>query len=191
MMLRRYKPGPGETTVSCYESPLGGFSSRPTGTSVKVPSLISYEDEKIRWGYQVGPDSETFRGIKLLLDEDQETRYTPSLASKPLLFKYRKNAVQVAGDYLRQLVDQVKQVLHRRFGAASAFMDLKFVLTAPAVWSDKAKDGTLRAAMQAHIPANEVSLVSEPEAAALYTLRSIQPNSIAVSLSHPAPKIVL
>lgn len=81
---------------------------------------------------------------------------------------------------MKQLVDHAKHVLERCFGMISQEMDLRFVLSVPAVWSDKAKDGTLRAAIQAGIPGKDVSLVSEPEAAALYTLRSIQPNLLKV-----------
>ena len=42
--------------------------------------------------------------------------------------------------------------------------------------------------MLADISASDVSLISEPEAAALYTLRSIQPNSITVSSVMYSPK---
>ncbi|KAH1353396.1 hypothetical protein KXW65_003042 [Aspergillus fumigatus] len=46
-------------------------------------------------------------------------------------------------------------------------------------WSDKAKDKTLSAAIKASIQPQDVSLISEPEAAALYALRAIQPNSVS------------
>jgi hypothetical protein len=59
-------------------------------------------------------------------------------------------------------------------------MDLSFVLTVPAVWSDKAKDITLNAAHLAGVPPNKLTLLSEPESAALYALRTIQPNTIKV-----------
>jgi hypothetical protein len=59
-------------------------------------------------------------------------------------------------------------------------MNLRFVLTVPATWSDKAKDKTLSAAIKASIQPQDVSLISEPEAAALYALRAIQPNSVSV-----------
>lgn len=119
------------------------------------------------------------RGVKLLLDETQGTKYVPSLTSKALLGKYQKDAVQVTGDYLKRLVDHLKLVIARRVGVFSG-MNLSFVLSVPAIWSDKVKDATLRAAFRAGIPAADVSLVSEPEAAALYPFRSTQPNSIAV-----------
>ncbi|RAL16833.1 Hsp70 family protein [Aspergillus homomorphus CBS 101889] len=148
-------------------------------TSVKVPSLIVYKNKVPSWGYQVGLYTEAFRGIKLLLDEDQETKYPPSLASKKLPTKYGKDVVQVIADYLRLIVKYAEEALERRLGVPSRVMDLRFVLTVPAVWSDKAKDGTLRAALKAGIAPQDISLVSEPEAAALYSLRAIQPNTIA------------
>ncbi|RAQ55593.1 Hsp70 family chaperone [Aspergillus flavus] len=148
-------------------------------TSVKVPSVISYDGQRTYWGYQVRPFTEAFRGVKLLLDESQETKYTPSLASKVLLGKRKTNAVQVVADYLKYLVEYAKSVLQRRFGIPAKDMDLRFTLTVPAVWSDTAKDRTLNAAIQADIRPQDITLVSEPEAAALYTLRSIQSNSMA------------
>ncbi|PIG88527.1 Hsp70 family chaperone [Aspergillus arachidicola] len=146
-------------------------------TSVKVPSVISYDGQRTYWGYQVRPFTEAFRGVKLLLDESQETKYTPSLALKALLVKHKTNAVQVMADYLQYLVEYAKSVLQRRFGIPAKDMDLQFTLTVPAVWSDTAKDRTMNAAIKANIRPQDVTLVSEPEAAALYTLRSIQGNS--------------
>lgn len=118
---------------------------------MKVPSVISYEKEISKWGYQVGPLCEVIRGAKLLLDESQDQEYAPSLASKSLLAQYGKNAVQASGEYLGFLVSHVKDTLQRRFGDAAKSMELKFVLPVPAVWSDKAKDATLRAAIMAGI----------------------------------------
>ncbi|KAL3468953.1 hypothetical protein BJX99DRAFT_242456 [Aspergillus californicus] len=158
------------------------LSSWPGGgnrTSVKVPSTISYEGDKIQWGYQIGPLAEACRGIKLLLDEDQHAAYTPSIESRSLLTQYGVNPVDAAADYIKQLIREVKQVLGRRFAISAEAQSLQFILTVPAVWSDKAKDATLRAALAAGITARDISLVSEPEAAALYALRAIQPNSIA------------
>ncbi|KAL4861100.1 hypothetical protein BDV12DRAFT_204359 [Aspergillus spectabilis] len=146
------------------------LSSWPGGgnkTSMKVPSVISYSGHSIQWGYQIGPLTEACRGIKLLFYEDQETNYIPSIASKSLLSRQGKDVVQV------------EEVIERRLGVAIKDSTLKFVLTVPAVWSDKAKDATLRAAIKAGIPTQSVSHVSEPEAAALYAMRAIQPNSTA------------
>jgi molecular chaperone DnaK (HSP70) len=63
-------------------------------------------------------------------------------------------------------------------------MDLQFIMTVPAVWSDKAKDATMQAATLAGIPSAGLFLVSEPEAAAVYAIQTIQPNTMTVSF-HP------
>ncbi|KAL5001046.1 hypothetical protein BDV10DRAFT_161271 [Aspergillus recurvatus] len=179
------------TTFSGIAWTLGGsiddievLSQWPGGgnrTSVKVPSHISYKDGKVQWGYQIGQFSEGLRGIKLLLDENQKIVYTPSIESKALLVLYGKDAVEATADYLKQLIGQAKQVLERRLGIDMDELDSQYILTVPAVWSDRAKDATLRAAVDAGVDMKHVSLVSEPEAAALYTLRAIQPNTVATN----------
>lgn len=53
----------------------------------------------------------------------------------------------------------------------------EFVLTVPAIWSDCAKDRTLRCALNAGYgvlgSVNSIRLVAEPEAAAMYTISSV------------------
>lgn len=126
---------------------------------------------------------EAYRGIKLLLDVSQKVKHTPSIESKALL---KENGIPVrhaVRDYLKQLIEYTKQVLQRQIAIDAAQMNLQFVLTVPAVWSEKAKQMTLEAAVAAGADFKNISLVSEPEAAALYTLRAIQPNTLAVC--HP------
>ncbi|RAL59449.1 hypothetical protein DID88_006822 [Monilinia fructigena] len=54
-----------------------------------------------------------------------------------------------------------------------------FVLTCPAVWSDAAKNTTLQAAERAGMgDKSAIQMISEPEAAAVYTLKAIQPNHL-------------
>lgn len=153
------------------------------GTFAKVPSVISYHGNARpkNWGYQVDLSTEGFRGFKLLLDEAQELAYIPSLASVGLLGKYNKTVEQVTADYLERLVNYAKQVMFRdRLLPDDANLKLRYVLTVPAVWSDKAKDRTIDAAIQAGLPAEDVSLISEPEAAALHALRKVLPDSFTV-----------
>lgn len=58
---------------------------------------------------------------------------------------------------------------------------VQFVLTVPAVWSDSAKDATLKAAEKAGMGSGkDLKLISEPEAAAVYTLKAIQPNNLKI-----------
>ncbi|KAF7165714.1 hypothetical protein CNMCM5623_009814 [Aspergillus felis] len=147
------------------------------GTMPKTPTTISYEAGKLLWGYQTAMFGEVVRGIKLLLDPTQEIDYTPAVQSKKILAKYDKEPVDVARDYLQLLVNVAKETLRRRFGNALDSMVIRYVLTVPAVWTDKAKNMTLTAATDAGISALDVTLVSEPEAAALSCLNAIQPNT--------------
>lgn len=72
--------------------------------------------------------------------------------------------------------------LTRRYGESfMASTNVDFVLTCPAVWSDAAKNTTLQAAEKAGMGLkSEIQMVSEPEAAAVYTLKAIQPNHLSV-----------
>lgn len=79
-------------------------------------------------------------------------------------------AVDYASDYLTCIVDHVlHESLPRQFGAS--FLEnqqISYVVTVPAIWSDKAKDLTRQAAVRAGIDQSKLMLITEPEAAALY-----------------------
>ena len=81
-----------------------------------------------------------------------------------------KTALDYAGDYLSRINQYVlREVLPSRFG--ERFLQnqkLTFVITVPAIWSDKAKDHTRQAAYAAGIQKDDLTLITEPEAAALY-----------------------
>lgn len=90
-----------------------------------------------------------------------------------------KDAVTAVGDYLTELVKHARDTLTRRYGELFiSTTRLEFVLTVPAIWSDDAKDATLRAARKAGM--ENIRMISEPEAAAVYTLQAIQPNHLRV-----------
>ncbi|KAJ5542738.1 hypothetical protein N7461_008741 [Penicillium sp. DV-2018c] len=154
-------------------------------TSQKVPTLCSYKDKRLRWGYQTdllgtpGTQPHLIRGVKLLLDDSQQFRYAPAVDSQGIIKDLNMTPMEVAGDYLGELVSHARQILKRRFGSAMGTMDLQYILTVPAVWSDKGKDTTMRAALRAGVLPNTLTLLSEPEAAAVCAIRTIQPNSIA------------
>ncbi|OQE25757.1 hypothetical protein PENFLA_c008G01281 [Penicillium flavigenum] len=154
-------------------------------TSQKVPTICSYDNERMKWGYQTdqsihpGKHQRLIQGVKLLLDESQKFRYLPASDSQEIIKDLNKTPVEVAGDYLGKVVAHAKDVLTRRFGTALQTMDLEYILTVPAVWSDKAKDYTRQAAQRAGVPLASLRLLSEPEAAAVCAIRTIQPNTIS------------
>lgn len=96
----------------------------------------------------------------------------------------KKSAISASGEYVGMLVAHAKNILKQRFGSVLQTMDLQFVMTVPEVWSDKAKDATMQVATLAGIPSKDLFLVSEPEAAAVYAIQTIQPNMMTVSF-HP------
>jgi hypothetical protein len=85
-------------------------------------------------------------GLKLLLDPDQPRPYYIPTNIPAELAKLPKSTLEVATDYLRALYE------HAMAEVAGEYLDgdfldnyqKQFVLTVPAVWSDKAKDMTLR-----------------------------------------------
>lgn len=148
-------------------------------TSQKVPTILS-RGVPTKWGYQVRGGADTIQGFKLLLDKSEEIRYLPAVDCQTFMEKMKSTPVQVSGDYLKFLLAHVKDLLGRRFGSAWPAMQLDCVLTVPAVWSDRARDATLQAASLAGISRSNLTLISESEAAAAYTMRTMQPNSLAV-----------
>ncbi|KAJ5186887.1 hypothetical protein N7449_009881 [Penicillium cf. viridicatum] len=154
-------------------------------TSQKVPTLCSYDGKHMKWGYQTdqsihpGKGQQLIQGVKLLLDGSQKFRYAPASDSQKIIEDLSKTPMKVAGDYLGKLVTHTQEVLKRRFGTALQTMDLEYILTVPAVWSDKAKDLTMQVAHRAGMSPESLTLLSEPEAAAVCAIRTIQPNTIA------------
>lgn len=89
-----------------------------------------------------------------------------------------KSAAEVVAYYLHEIYMHAKAELIKRYG--TLFVEttaVHWVLTVPAVWSDTAKDATLTAAKQAGM-GPDLTLISEPEAAVVYTLQAIQPNHL-------------
>ena len=140
----------------------------------------------MEWGYQSdqsihpGYHQRLIQGVKLLLDESQKFRYVPASDSQEIIKDLNKTPVEVAGDYLGKVVAHAQHVLARRYGTALRTINLEYVLTVPAVWSDKAKEYTRQAAQRAGMSTASLKLLSEPEAAAICAIRTIQPNTISV-----------
>lgn len=86
-----------------------------------------------------------------------------------------KTAVEAAADYLFNLKQHVLEQIEQRFGEEMcAATRIEFVLTVPAVWSDAAKDATMKAAELAGMNEDDnLSMITEPEAAALCALKTV------------------
>ncbi|KAL8758202.1 MAG: hypothetical protein Q9199_001665 [Rusavskia elegans] len=131
------------------------------------------------WGAQKHKHAK-IEGMKLLLDPGQETPlYIPETNTAAELKKLGKPATDVVTDYITAIYKHALNRIETKIPAEYLKMcQKKFVVTVPAVWSAKAMNATLLAAKQAGI--HPVSLIKEPEAAALYTLRMLQDKALAI-----------
>ncbi|KAK7985771.1 hypothetical protein PG988_003393 [Apiospora saccharicola] len=166
----------------------------------KVPTVVSYGggegggDADFKWGGQVDPRavSGNVARVKLLLDPTQQKPvYLPRASRKTdlkELTKVGKQPVDVAADFMQAIYRHAMNKIKDR--VPKDYFDMcqkQYVLTVPAVWSDKARDLTLKAsshnaAKRAEI--HPVRMVTEPEAAAIYTLhmqeRALKPGDAFV-----------
>lgn len=142
--------------------------------SDKVASKISYQNWKPKnWGFSVELREQSLSWFKLLLDPKNKIGRGSDKVVDTLrqLEALNKAPEDVAADYLSKIWQYTKDDISRVRGEDwSDIYTVRAVLTVPAIWSDSAKDRTLRIAKAAGLPDN-VSLVSEPEAAALAVLR--------------------
>ena len=151
----------------------------------KVPSAISYDanGKVAKWGYKVNVSDDSFRWFKILLDPlhkyFRETQHVQEVAAR--IGRMGKTPEDIVADYLKCIWDYSVEHLKRKKGDDfREVYTVKVVLTVPAVWSDMAKDRTLRAAVRAGIPVGS-KLVTEPEAAALALLmQKSEENSMRV-----------
>ncbi|EMC96848.1 hypothetical protein BAUCODRAFT_70194 [Baudoinia panamericana UAMH 10762] len=175
-------------------------------TSDKVPTEIAYFDaapptepspvsplegpsdgstaaKTIRWGFQFKPEESRLRCIKLFLDRNQKLpHFVSPLDTAAQLRKCDKTVMDAVSDYLTKIYEHTMETLNRRYGESFvSTTKIEFVLTVPAVWSDAAKNATLQAAERAGMGSrHELKLISEPEAAAVYTLKNIQPSGLKI-----------
>ncbi|KAM3433684.1 hypothetical protein MY4824_005810 [Beauveria thailandica] len=164
-----------------------GAFSHSAEHSVKAPTRIAFAEENPdlggnAWGYQVEPGMRACALTKLLLDKsavlsdfDDCDVYDASTNDMMRLPK-GKSAKDVATEYLRQMYNMFDTSKKELFGSLNLDeLPIEFWLTVPASWSETAKLLTKTAAMEAGFgnrAIDQVMLISEPEAAAQYTLKS-------------------
>ncbi|KAI9683419.1 MAG: hypothetical protein M1829_005491 [Trizodia sp. TS-e1964] len=134
----------------------------------QAPTEIAYMDgdsSNYSWGYDISPLARKVKWFKLGLEADH--------ASSVMHLPNGMQVQDVVRDYLAALYQHAISTLWRRFDRSVMQMTrVDFVLTVPAIWTDAAKQKTIEAAMKAGM-GNEhgLQLLSEPESAAIYTLK--------------------
>ncbi|KAG6038727.1 hypothetical protein E4U41_003778 [Claviceps citrina] len=134
--------------------------------SLKVPTELRKTAAGWQWGFQIPEDAKRYRFFKLKLDEPD----TPNQEGETPL--------QLTRIYLSCLYDHFIGILERKLTSSAArSTPMDFVVTVPAMWSNTAKMATERAAAMAGFCGDRrIHLISEPEAAALYTIRHLDPS---------------
>ena len=148
----------------------------------KVPTLIKYKtDGTFDWGFNVeSGTSGCIEWTKLLLDPDQPIpNYALFESTKNEMNRLEKLPIDVATDYLRSIFAHVTTFLEERFSPRYLRrIEKQYVLTVSATQSDKAKETTLEAAVNAGI--FPVVLIKEHEAANLCVIDQVGKQGLEV-----------
>ena len=151
-------------------------------TKDKVPSELALKDLS-NWGSLIAPNEQRHMWTKLLLDDPKAGEVDKILRELTLSDPTRPSAkpVEVISKYLAHVKAHLIKNLDIHYGKGLwRTLPLTLVVTVPAVWSDVAKDSTLRAVNKAGFNTTELPqlkrtvLTTEPEAAAIYTIQSMR-----------------
>jgi Hsp70 protein len=176
-------PGGNGITSDKVPTEIGYISSTPSNPSSPTDEPTPSHPRTIKWGFQFKPEEPRLRCIKLFLDRNQKLpHFVSPLDTAAQLRQYGKTVSDAVADYLTEIYKHTMETLRKRYGEGFVRdTKLEWVLTVPAVWSDSAKNATLLAAERAGMgKSSELRLISEPEAAAVYTLKAIQPNHLKI-----------
>ncbi|KAJ4396182.1 hypothetical protein N0V93_000401 [Gnomoniopsis smithogilvyi] len=155
--------------------------------SPKVPSVIQFAGDRVNWGNDIEKSvANTIEWFKLLLvDEDdlpEEVRTSGHvLKSRARLNKLNMTCEEVIACYLGDLWKQGLERVKTEVGKATVERSrFHVVVTLPAIWPDYSRERMFRAVQAADILEKRdgvadtvLTFVSEPEAAALATLKRV------------------
>ncbi|KAJ0357859.1 hypothetical protein COL154_009698 [Colletotrichum chrysophilum] len=172
--------------ISRWESKLNLNSDKE-----KAPSAILFPGKRgpVSWGYGIPPNAkqEPMRWFKLLLVDEKDlpnkVKDSPQIAAaRKMVEEENKDPVEVISAYLTRFWDHAVECIIASHGQDLVDMcRLQVAITLPAIWPDYAKARMRRAVEGAGIlkerPAGDTTLsfISEPEAAALATILSMEP----------------
>jgi molecular chaperone DnaK (HSP70) len=161
----------------------------------KVPSAIAYLDENpddtglewpagYLWGYQVKPSFVSCSGTKLLLEQEVDHENYDGIRLVTSENSYEKGflrlppgktAGEVVADYLRKLYEHGMATLEKNSSAAHlSVTPIEFWFTIPAIWPDRTRNATIKAAKQAGFgsrPGDTISVIPESEAGVVAALK--------------------
>ncbi|KAF5686278.1 Hsp70 chaperone protein [Fusarium circinatum] len=118
-------------------------------TQPKVPTAILYDPRdstKFKWGGQLTWRDDHVQGVKLLLDSKQaRPSYLPSNSAKREMKRLPKDVVDVVADFMKAMYEHALEKIASKVPRDYFHLcEKSFVLSVPAVWSDKAKEKTIQ-----------------------------------------------
>ncbi|KXJ93001.1 hypothetical protein Micbo1qcDRAFT_203148 [Microdochium bolleyi] len=181
------EPAHQDVSLEVEASRIGCIAEWQNGRTIpKLPSKVAYlRGGNVVWGTDAEDKAGVISMLKLLLLEDEDNMeeildYSEYKVSKAQLNKLNKNAVEVAGDYLRELWNKFVRDFDRQSYGSNALdrLGITLIFTVPAIWPEYYRDSLLKAARAAGIlearrglPDTKCQFVTEPEAAAYKTLQ--------------------
>ncbi|KAI9775604.1 MAG: hypothetical protein M1839_001005 [Geoglossum umbratile] len=176
-----------------------GWPGQGRRRSPKIPSVYKFDGDEFQWGFEVQDDPDRVCFPKLFLDPEQlrtaqQLARVASAAETHSPEELARGVVKYLGSLRQHAIEHMIQTWDR--GAESIAtrpFDIGWILTArlerveqtpreyvlsvPAIWSDAAKAKTLDCAIRAGLGSRDnpasIRLVSEPEAAAVYTISTL------------------
>ena len=151
-------------------------------TRDKIPSEIAVKDFT-KWGALVAPNEPRHMWTKLLLDNPKSKEMDKILKELSLddVCGPSTEPVEIIAAYLSHVKAHLLTNLDNKYGKELwRTLPITLVVTVPAVWSEAAKDATLRAFRKAGFNNTALPmlkreiLVTEPEAAAIHTIQSLR-----------------
>lgn len=160
------------------------------GDKEKAPTTISYQEGEVcGWGYDNLPSDATLRWFKLLLLDDRDLpehlRDSQQLDhAKRLVAISKKTLIEVIADYLRCIWEHTLVAITKAKGPNTVEVSkFQVVVTLPAIWPVYAQSRMREAIDLAGITKaravgeTSLSFISEPEAAALATMKDLSRES--------------
>jgi molecular chaperone DnaK (HSP70) len=150
------------------------------------PTEIVYDSEgNARIGHQIRPDEPRFQFFKLDLNENRgyeasfvAKKYPDAMSKQPTA--QDRSAQEMTTDYLRVLHKHSHAYMSTKYGkGVLATTAIQYVLTVPAMWSDKSKELTRSCAIAAGF-GTKIHLISEPEAAVTHALDAIRNSNLEI-----------
>lgn len=149
------KVWPNSDSISTEKVPSEFAYTTPVHNSLRE-NKAPYVKRDIRFGLELLPTEARLSCVKLLLDHKQQL---PSFASVNdiwgLLWQANRSPVDAVADFLSKIREHVHSIVSDRYGnSLLQSIEVQYILTVPAMWSDAGKDQIIIAANRAGMGKN-------------------------------------